>query len=59
LLKAPGFGRTKPFKVKAVYLDGSREEINLTSFKKNNAMVLGNNGGFNPEHVAPFLAKLT
>lgn len=59
LLKAPGFGRTKPFKVKAVYVDGSREEINLTPFKNNNAMVLGNNGGFNPEHVAPFLAKLT
>lgn len=58
LLKAPGFGRSKPFKVKAVYIDGKKEELNLQQFERNNAMVLGDNGGFKPEYVDPFLDKL-
>lgn len=58
LLKAPGFGRVKPYKVKAVYLEGQKPELDLKQFQKNNAMVLGNNGGFKPEHIEPFLDKL-
>ncbi len=58
LLKAPGFGRNKPFKVKAVYVDGKKEALNLQQFERNNAMVLGDNGGFKPEYVDPFLEKL-
>jgi hypothetical protein len=57
LLKSPGFGRSKPMGVKAVYMDGNKE-VDLDHFEKNKAMVLGNNGGFKPEHLKPFLTKL-
>ena len=57
LLKAPGFGRVKPLKAKAVYFEGSKE-IDTGIYKKNNALILGNNGGFKPEHLSPFLARL-
>ena len=59
LLKAPGFGREKPLEVKAVYLNGNKKDINLEHYKKNNAMVLGNNGGnFTPDNLKPFLTKM-
>ncbi|WP_258105775.1 DUF4062 domain-containing protein [Marinoscillum sp. MHG1-6] len=58
LLKAPGFGREKKLLAKAVYMDGPKEDIDLKQFEKNNALVLGNNGGFKPEHLKPFLTKL-
>ncbi|MBC6409316.1 MAG: DUF4062 domain-containing protein [Ekhidna sp.] len=58
LLKAPGFGRKKPLKAKAVYFDGQKD-VDLEHYKKNNALVLGNNGGFfTPEHLKPFLTKI-
>lgn len=57
LLKAPGFGRIKPLLAKAVYFDGSKE-VDTAHYEKNNAMVLGNNGGFKPDHLKPFLTKM-
>lgn len=59
LLKAPGFGRVKPLKAKAVYVKGKKEGIDLEQFKKNNAMILGENGAFSPDHLRPFLTKLS
>jgi hypothetical protein len=58
LLKAPGFGRLKPMKAKAVYAIG-KSDLDTHLFEKNNAMVLGNNGNFNPEHLKPFITKLS
>ncbi|MEO9870515.1 DUF4062 domain-containing protein [Ekhidna sp.] len=58
LLKAPGFGREKPLSAKAVYFMGQKD-VDMEHYKKNNAMVLGNNGGtFSPEHLKPFLTKM-
>ena len=57
LLKAPGFGRNKPLMAKAVYFKGSKE-IDKEHYEKNNAMVLGNNGNFAPDHLKPFLTKM-
>jgi hypothetical protein len=57
LLKAPGFGRQKTLQAKAVYFDG-KKEVDLNHYEKNNALVLGMNGGFKPEHLNPFLTKL-
>ncbi len=57
LLKAPGFGRSKPMIAKAVYFKG-KKTVNLDHYKKNNAMVLGNSESFTPEHLKPFLTKL-
>lgn len=58
LLKAPGFGREKPLTAKAVYFNGQKD-VDMEHYKKNNAMVLGNNGGtFTPEHLKPFLTKI-
>lgn len=58
LLKAPGFGRVKPLKAKAVYVKGEKEGVNLEQFEKNNALVLGKNGSFDPAQLEPFLTKL-
>ncbi|WP_425393231.1 DUF4062 domain-containing protein [Ekhidna sp.] len=58
LLKAPGFGREKPLTAKAVYFKGQKD-VDMEHYKKNNAMVLGNNGGsFSPDHLKPFLTKI-
>ena len=58
LLKAPGFGREKPLTAKAVYFKGEKD-VDMEHYKKNNAMVLGNNGGtFTPDHLKPFLTKI-
>ncbi|GAB4245200.1 MAG: hypothetical protein Tsb0034_23660 [Ekhidna sp.] len=58
LLKAPGFGREKPIEAKAVYFNG-KKDVDLEHYKKNNAMILGNNGGeFTPDHLTPFLTKI-
>ena len=57
LLKAPGFGRIKPLMAKAVYFRDSKE-VDTEHYKKNNAMVLGNNGNFAPDHLTPFLTKM-
>lgn len=58
LLKAPGFGRIKPLKAKAVYVSGEKVGVDINQFEKNNAMILGKNGTFIPEHLSPFLTKL-
>ncbi len=57
LLKAPGFGREKKLLAKAVYFNG-KKDVDLKHYEKNNALVLGNNGGFKPEDLKPFLTKL-
>lgn len=57
LLKAPGFGRQKPLLAKAVYVP-EQKELDLKQFEKHDAMVLGNNGGFSPDHLQPFLTKI-
>lgn len=57
LLKAPGFGRSKPLVAKAVYFEG-KKEMNLEHFEKNNTMILGNKNGFAPEHLKPFIDKI-
>ena len=59
LLKAPGFGRIKPLKAKAVYIKGDKEGVDVNQFEKNNAMILGKNGSFDPDHLRPFLTKLS
>jgi len=59
LLKAPGFGRIKPLKAKAVYIKGEKEGVDINQFEKNNAMILGKNGSFSPDHLRPFLTKLS
>jgi len=59
LLKAPGFGRIKPMKAKAVYVHGHKDGVDVHQFEKNNAMVLGKNGNFSPDHLKPFITKLS
>lgn len=59
LLKAPGFGRIKPLKAKAVYVKGEKEGVDMNQFEKNNAMILGKNGTFSPDDLRPFLTKLS
>lgn len=56
LLKAPGFGRVKPLKATAVYLE-DKSNFDIKNLEKNKAMVLGD-GAFSPETIEPFLAKL-
>jgi len=57
LLKAPGFGRQKPLKVKAIFL-GSDRTIDAQHFERTKTLVLGNKNGFKPEFLQPFLTKL-
>jgi len=57
LLKAPGFGRQKRLQAKAVYFEGHKD-VDLEHYQRNNAMILGMNGGFKPEHLKPFITKL-
>lgn len=57
LLKAPGFGRVKPFKARAVYL-ANKSKLNLEYVKKNKAMVLLGGDVFTPQSMKIFLDKL-
>ncbi|MCR9252391.1 MAG: DUF4062 domain-containing protein [bacterium] len=57
LLKAPGFGRMKPIKAKAVYI-GKDKEINRKKFESNRAIVLECEKDFTEEQLEPFLQKL-
>ena len=57
LLKAPGFGRSKPIKAKAVYL-GEKHEIDSEFIKEGKTMVIGGEGAFSEEKLDPFLQKL-
>ncbi len=55
IMKAPGFGRRKPIKAKAIYVQGEKEiESNL----KDQAMVITSGNVFNPDSLKPFLDKL-
>ncbi len=58
LMKAPGFGRDKPLRAKAIYIEGTKE-IDTHDFEKNKTLVLGNDGNFKAAQLTPFLTKLT
>lgn len=58
LMKAPGFGRIKPLKAKAVYL-ANNGELKKFSFDNETTMMLRGNGEFKAEVLKPFLEKLT
>ncbi|MEO9967864.1 MAG: hypothetical protein ABJF11_18880 [Reichenbachiella sp.] len=55
LLKAPGFGRTKPMKATAIFTEDNSKVDNLVNHS--GTMVLGD-GTFAPQKIEPFLAKL-
>jgi hypothetical protein len=57
LLKAPGLGRSKPLKVKAVYLSNN-EEIDVSQFEKTHTLVLKASDNLKAEQLAPFLVQL-
>ncbi len=56
ILKAPGFGRVKPLKATAVYLE-DKSSFDENNIKSNDAMILGD-GEFSPQAIEPFLTKL-
>ena len=56
ILKAPGFGRMKPLKATAVYLE-DKSNFDENNIKNNQAMILGD-GDFDPQAIEPFLTKL-
>lgn len=55
LLKAPGFGRTKPMKATAIFTEDNNKVSNLVNHS--GTMVFGD-GPFEPKKIEPFLAKL-
>ncbi len=55
VMKAAGFGRRKPIKAKAIYVEGEKE---LQSSYKDQAIVITTSNGFEPDSLKPFLAKL-
>ena len=57
ILKAPGLGRKKPLKAKAIYI-GTEREISEKHLKDEEAMILGKSGKLDPENLKPFLTKL-
>ncbi|MEQ9288046.1 MAG: hypothetical protein RIG77_14110 [Cyclobacteriaceae bacterium] len=56
ILKAPGFGRVKPLKATAVYLE-DKSNFDENNLRNNDAMILGD-GEFSPQSIEPFLTKL-
>lgn len=54
LLKAPGFGRTKPMKAAAIFIE---DKSKLSKIRVANTLILPD-GDFSPEKIDPFLAKL-
>src|SRR5262249_21503649 len=58
LVKLPGYGRTLPLLVKAVYIGGPESEPK-DRFKTLEAQVIRNYGEFNPQTLNPFLAQGT
>ncbi|MBU2912482.1 MULTISPECIES: hypothetical protein [Reichenbachiella] len=56
LLKAPGFGRTKPMRASAIYAEDKTKLINQ-NVQLTRTMVLGDSD-FSPNTLEPFLAKL-
>lgn len=57
LLKAPGLGRSKPLKVKAVYLP-EEKSIDREHFNKTKTMVLADDGSLKPDQLTPFISQL-
>ncbi len=55
ILKAPGFGRHKPMKAKAVYLGTAKD---LEDKLQDDTLILGKSGKLDPEALKPFLTKL-
>ena len=53
--KAPGFGRSKPLRAKAVYLEGEKT-IDLAFILNQKTMILGNKGPFKSVYLDSFLA---
>lgn len=57
LMKAPGFGRIKPLKAKAVYL-ANNGTLKKYEFDNDSTLVLRGNGEFKSEVLNPFFDKL-
>lgn len=57
LLKAPGYGRTKPLIAKAVYV-GLPENRRKTRFRTRTADVIQGRNSINPDDLKPFLEKM-
>jgi hypothetical protein len=57
LMKAPGFGRTKPMLAKAIFTD-SPELSGRVEVQNEDAIFISGNGGFSPEQLEPFLTKI-
>jgi hypothetical protein len=56
LLKAPGFGRKKPIKGKAIY-NGHGSHFNVEAFKSQNIVVFQGEPGTSLENVKAFLKE--
>jgi len=57
LLKAPGFGRVKPLKAKAIYVAGDGK-LKPGEFQEDGTLILTGNGEFKADVLRPFLEKL-
>jgi hypothetical protein len=57
LLKAPGMGRSKPLRAKAIYMPDEKS-IDRDHFNKNKTLLLDDDGSLNPHHLAPFITQL-
>jgi Domain of unknown function (DUF4062) len=57
LLKLPGLGRSKPILAKAFYISGEKTQ-QKERFRSNEALVIKHYGGFLPDSLAPFLARI-
>ena len=57
LLKAPGMGRSKPLKVKAIYMPEDKP-IDQEQMNKTKTLVLNDDGSMKLERFAPFLSQL-
>ncbi|WOK08828.1 DUF4062 domain-containing protein [Imperialibacter roseus] len=57
LLKAPGFGRIKPLKAKAIYVAGEAK-VKAEEFKEEGTLILTGNGEFKADSLKPFLEKI-
>lgn len=56
LLKAPGFGRTRPMRASAIFAE-DRTKLRNQKIQISRTLVLGD-GEFTPQKIQPFLAKL-
>lgn len=58
LLKAPGFGRTRPLEASAIYFT-DKKNVDMEIYQKNHTLVICNTGGgFTPEDLVPFLSQI-